>query len=140
MAKNQVCWTWFFQLDFSKTKYRSTGGHCPNIYTVVHSELTSFCRTETELKTKYGSNWSFFFSCHCHLQKTNQVKAHETSVVVTKLLLLLPLCCFSKMLFKARGIWTPCCVLLSDHPVFFQLCTSSPTFNLINLLNSEQQS
>ena len=24
--KNPVCWTWFFQIDFSEIKYRSTGG------------------------------------------------------------------------------------------------------------------
>ena len=27
-AKNPVCRTWFLQLDFSKIKYRSTGGVC----------------------------------------------------------------------------------------------------------------
>ena len=30
LAKNPVCPTWFFHLDFSKFKYRSTGGLCPS--------------------------------------------------------------------------------------------------------------
>ena len=30
-AKNPVCWTWFLQLDFSKIKYRSTGGKTPQL-------------------------------------------------------------------------------------------------------------
>ena len=29
-AKNPVCRTWFLQLDFSKIKYRSTGGYLQN--------------------------------------------------------------------------------------------------------------
>ena len=41
VTKNPVCWTWFLQLDFSKIKYRSTGGkqeksiHAHNFFSML---------------------------------------------------------------------------------------------------------